>query len=64
MAWVNSRLRKYENSARAQDRANAAALTVRSFGVTIYIYVGIALGKQLPSLGSKNMSSEVEAWTH
>jgi hypothetical protein len=50
--------------ARARDRVNAVALTVRSSDVTIYIYAGIALGKQRPNSGSKNMSSEVEAWTH
>jgi hypothetical protein len=63
MGWANSKLKKIENSARAQDRAKDVARTVRLFDATIYIYAGTVLGKQLRNLGLKNMSSEVETWT-
>lgn len=49
--------------AKAQDLVSDAVLMGPSFGVTIYIYVGTALGKQRQNLGLKNMSSEVAAWT-
>ena len=42
------------------DLARDAVLTGLSSDVTIYIYVGTALGKRRPNLGLKNTSSEVK----
>ena len=61
--WENSKSKKNENTAKVHVHVKDAVPMVQSFDVTIYIYAGIALGKLLPNLGSKNMSSEVEAWT-
>jgi hypothetical protein len=41
---------------KVQDRAVGAVLTGPSFDVTIYIYVGIALGRLLKNSGSRNTS--------
>jgi hypothetical protein len=48
--------------AKAQDLALDAVLTGQLSDVTIYIYAGTVLGRQRPSLGLKNMSSEVARW--
>jgi hypothetical protein len=41
---------------KVQDRAVGAVLTGPLFGVTIYIYVGIALERLQRNSGSRNMS--------
>jgi hypothetical protein len=41
--WASRNLRRKENMARAQDLAAGADHTDQSFGVTICIYVAIAL---------------------
>lgn len=54
--WVSRSLRKRENMAKACDLVADAGLTVLSFDVTIYMYVGIVLEKLQRSWAFKNMS--------
>jgi hypothetical protein len=56
--WASKNLQKKENTARALGHVVDADPTVLSSGVTIYIYVGIVLGKWPKSSDSKNMSNE------
>jgi hypothetical protein len=48
--------------AKAQGLALGVVLMGQLSDVTIYIYAGTVLGKQRPSLGLKNMSSEATQW--
>jgi len=56
--WASRNLKRKENTAKGQDLAVDAGLMGQLFDVTIYICVGIVLGKWPKDLGSKNMSNE------